>query len=146
MHDGSDSVAILVVVPIDHVVMVCHPTMLSGVDEISLGIGLVGRAADESAGDFTAEFAGFSVDGLPLDHEHLADMREVGAVVQFVRCRNFARLNAAVRPFSDLRKAGCLAAPTAEVELNALAQRRHLIALDGEMIMHLLLKLVGAAA
>ena len=72
--------------------------MLSGADEISLGIGFLGRAADESAGDFTAEFADLSVDGLPLDHEHLADMREVGAVVQFVRCRNVVRLNAAVIP------------------------------------------------
>ena len=66
-------------------------------------------------------------------------MREVGAVVQFVRCRNVVRLNVAANPLSDLRKAGRLAAPTAEVELNVLAQRRHLISLDGEMIMHLAL-------
>ena len=106
----------------------------------------LGRAADESAGDFTAEFADLSVDGLPLDHEHLADMREVGAVVQFVRCRNVVRLNAAVIPFTDLRKSGRLAAPTAEVELNVLAQRRHLIALDGEMIVHLALFKSGISA
>ena len=119
--------------------------MLSSADEISLGIGLLSRAADESAGDFTAEFADLSVDELPLDHEHLADMREVGAVVQFVRCRNVVRLNAVVNPFSDLRNTGRLTAPTAELELNVLAQRRHLIALDGEMIVHLALFKPGIA-
>ena len=139
IHDDSNSVATFVVVTIDHAVMDFHTPMLSGADEISLGIGLVRRAADESAGDFTAEFADLSVNGLPLDHEHLADMREVGAVVQFVRCRNVVRLNVAANPLSDLRKAGRLAAPTVEVELNVLAQRRHLISLDGEMIMHLAL-------
>ena len=42
MLDSSGTVAILVVVPIDHAVMVFHTPMLSGADEISLGIGLVG--------------------------------------------------------------------------------------------------------
>src|SRR5438552_11030847 len=80
---GTDATAVLIIVPIDHVVATLdHP--MPPVDlEHALRAGFLPRAAGEAARNFHRALAALFVRALALDAERLAHMRKIDLTVHF---------------------------------------------------------------
>src|SRR5437899_9267238 len=93
---GTDATAVLIIVPIDHVVATLdHP--MPPVDlEHALRAGFFPRAAGEAVRNFQRALAALFVRAVPLDDERLAHMRKIEITVQFRGRPDLAGFDASV--------------------------------------------------
>ena len=80
---GTDATAILIIVPIDHVVATLDGQVPPVDLEHTLRAGLLRRAAGETVSDFQRTLAALFVRAVPLDDERLAHVRKIEITVQF---------------------------------------------------------------
>jgi len=95
---------------------------------------LIRCSAVDAIGDFTGDFAGFFVDGLPFDDEGLADMGEIQIGVHLGCDPDFAGVDASVvagRRFDEIRISAAL-----EEQLDSFKESG-LVAFYGKMVMGL---------
>ena len=85
---GSDSAAVLIVVPVDDVVDAFDTPVAAVHFQDPLGRCLLRGAAGDSQGDIQAVLAGFFVEGLAFDQENLPDVGEVEVGIEFCAAPN----------------------------------------------------------
>src|SRR5437660_5029924 len=113
---GTDATAVLIIVPIDHVVATLdHP--MPPVDlEHALRAGFFPRAAGEAVRNFQRALAALFVRAVPLDDERLAHMRKIEITVQFRGRPDLAGFDASVVWRGVLDKMRLAAIPEIELQ------------------------------
>jgi len=103
----TDAAAILIEIPIDHVVTAILDCPVTAIQfENALWACLFWRAARYPQSDFVSNFSSFFIKGLPLDQEHLPDMWEIEVFIQRCTAPDAAGFNPAVirrRDFDKIR-------------------------------------------
>jgi hypothetical protein len=94
---GANAAAIFVVVPINDVMAtIFYTPMLTVRLKDFFGISLFWLATGHSVNDFVRVFTGFLFNGLPFNHEGLADVGEIQVTVKRRGCPYFAGFDASV--------------------------------------------------
>ncbi len=133
---GTDATAVLIIVPIDHVVATLDHPMPTVDLEHALRAGLFPRAAGEAVRNFPRALAALFVRAVPLDDERLAHMRKIEITVQFRGRPDLAGFDASVVWRGMLDKMRLAAIP--EIELQGF-QKTGLISFDREIVVRLAL-------
>lgn len=133
---STDATAVLIVVPINHVVATLdHP--MPAVDlQHALRVGLFRGAAGEAVRDLQRTLATLFLRAVSLDDERLAHMRKVEITVEFAGGPDLARFDAPVIRRGMLDELRLATIP--EVEFQIFKNSR-LVAFDGEIVMRLAL-------
>ena len=128
---AADTAAILVEVPVEHVMHGLDAPVAAIDGQQALRRGLAWGAAGQAEGDFTRAFAAALVYDLALDAKDLGHMREVEIVVEFCAAPDAASLDAAVCDvgFDEIGRRSI------SKQQGDVPFERGLIALDGEMVM-----------
>ncbi|MDD5633075.1 MAG: hypothetical protein PHI13_13765 [Methylococcales bacterium] len=109
---GTDTAAVFVVVPIDHIVAAVFNAPLLAVRlEDFCGIGLFRLATGHSVNDFVSVFTGFLFNAFPFNHEGLADVGEIQVTVKRCGFPDFADFDATVIGWGDAGEVHILAQP-----------------------------------
>src|SRR5260370_33082775 len=82
---GTDATAVLIIVPIDHVVATLDHPMPTVDLEHALRAGLFPRTAGEAVRNFQGALAGLFVLGVPLSDQRLAHMWKIERTIPFLR-------------------------------------------------------------
>src|SRR5208283_1280593 len=130
---GTDTTAVLIIVPIENVVATVLDRPVAAIDlENALRASVGGGSTGEAVGDFAGSLTGLFLGHVPLDDESLSHVGKVEIAVEFGGGPDFARFQASMiggRMLDEMRLA-----PILEVELQGFQQSR-LVAFDGEVVM-----------
>ncbi len=113
---GADATAVLIIVPVDHVVATLDRPVPAVDPQHALRTGLFRRAAGEAVGDLQRRLARLLVRAVPLNDERLAHMRKIEIPVEFRGRPDLARFDASVVRRGRLDKMRLAAIPKIELQ------------------------------